>query len=73
MSERRNELRGVTGSGVGGLPSTEMVRRYAHLAADHPAPDAEPRGALRAVQTEPNRTDTAQARNEERARITPSP
>ena len=33
---------------LGGWASTEMVRRYAHLAADHLAPYAERLGTLRA-------------------------
>jgi len=37
---------------MGGWASTEMVRRYAHLAADHLAPFAERLCALRAVSTE---------------------
>ena len=35
---------------LGGWESAEMVRRYAHLAADHLAPYAERLGALRAVE-----------------------
>ena len=35
-----------------GWESAEMVRRYAHLAADHSAPFAERLGALRAVDDE---------------------
>jgi len=35
---------------LGGWASTEMVRRYAHLAADHLAPYAERLSALRAVE-----------------------
>ena len=34
---------------LGGCESAEMVRRYAHLAADHLAPFAERLGALRAI------------------------
>jgi len=37
---------------MGGWASTEMVRRYAHLAADHLAPFAERLCALRAVDSE---------------------
>jgi hypothetical protein len=37
---------------MGGWASTEMVRRYAHLAADHLAPFAERLCALRAVNSE---------------------
>jgi hypothetical protein len=45
---------------LGGWASTEMVRRYAHLAADHLAPYAEPLSALRAVE-KVDGTNTAQA------------
>jgi len=37
---------------MGGWSSVEMVRRYAHLAADHLAPFAECLCALRAVESE---------------------
>jgi len=46
---------------LGGWASTEMVRRYAHLAVDHLAPYAERLVALRAVAAEPGGTNTAQA------------
>jgi len=46
---------------LGGWESPEMVRRYAHLAADHLAPYAERLGALRAVEQEIDGTFTAQA------------
>lgn len=46
---------------LGGWESAEMVRRYAHLAADHLAPYAERLGALRAVESENDGTNTAQA------------
>jgi len=46
---------------LGGWASTEMVRRYAHLAADHLAPYAERLGALRTVEAESDGTFTAQA------------
>ena len=46
---------------LGGWESSEMVRRYAHLAADHLAPYAERLGALRAVESESHGTNTAQA------------
>ena len=46
---------------LGGWASTEMVRRYAHLAAEHLAPYAERLVALRAVATETDGTNTAQA------------
>ena len=45
---------------LGGWESPEMVRRYAHLAADHLAPWAERLVALRAVEPRPNGTFTAQ-------------
>jgi len=37
---------------LGGWESAEMVRRYAHLAADHLAPFAERLCATRAMETE---------------------
>jgi integrase len=46
---------------LGGWESAEMVRRYAHLAADHLAPYAERLGALRAVEHKIDGTFTAQA------------
>jgi hypothetical protein len=46
---------------LGGWESPEMVRRYAHLAADHLAPYAERLCALRAVESEIHGTNTAQA------------
>lgn len=46
---------------LGGWESPEMVRRYAHLAADHLAPYAERLCALRAVESESDGTNTAQA------------
>ena len=46
---------------LGGWASTEMVRRYAHLAADHLAPYAERLCALRAVESSDHGTNTAQA------------
>ena len=46
---------------LGGWESSEMVRRYAHLAADHLAPYAERLCALRAVEVESDGTNTAQA------------
>ncbi len=45
---------------LGGWESPEMVRRYAHLAADHLAPYAERLGAVRAVAEESDGTNTAQ-------------
>lgn len=45
---------------LGGWESPEMVRRYAHLAADHLAPYAERLSALRTVQCQPDGTFTAQ-------------
>ena len=44
-----------------GWASTDMVRRYAHLAADHLAPYAERLCALRAVESDSDGTNTAQA------------
>ena len=46
---------------LGGWASTDMVRRYAHLAADHLAPYAERLSALRVVALEDDGTNTAQA------------
>ena len=45
---------------LGGWQSPEMVRRYAHLAADHLAPYAERLCAVRTVAAETNGTNTAQ-------------
>jgi integrase len=45
---------------LGGWASAEMVRRYAHLAADHLAPYAERLCALRAVESEIHGTITSQ-------------
>ena len=45
---------------LGGWESPEMVRRYAHLAADHLAPYAERLCATRAVAVENDGTNTAQ-------------
>ena len=44
---------------MGGWSSVEMVRRYAHLAADHLAPFAEKLCALRAVATDATGTKTS--------------
>ena len=44
-----------------GWEGAEMVRRYAHLAADHLAPYAERLSALRVVAPEGDGTKTAQA------------
>lgn len=49
---------------LGGWESPEMVRRYAHLAADHLAPYADRLCALRVVESDGNDTNTAQAGNE---------
>ncbi len=46
---------------LGGWESSEMVRRYAHLAADHLAPYAERLGTLRAVEKEVDDTNTARS------------
>jgi integrase len=45
---------------LGGWESPEMVRRYAHLAADHLAPYADRLVALRTVEPRPDGTFTAQ-------------
>ena len=45
---------------LGGWESPAMVRRYAHLAADHLAPYAQRLGAVRAVAIEKDGTNTAQ-------------
>ncbi len=45
---------------LGGWQSPEMVRRYAHLAADHLAPYAERLGAVRAVAIKNDGTNKAQ-------------
>ena len=46
---------------LGGWASAEMVRRYAHLAADHLAPYAERLCAVRVVESSDHGTFTAQA------------
>jgi hypothetical protein len=46
---------------LGGWQSPEMVRRYAHLAADHLAPYAQRLSAVRAVGPENDGTNTAQS------------
>lgn len=46
---------------LGGWESPEIVRRYAHLAAEHLAPYADRLCALRAVESEDHGTNTAQA------------
>jgi len=48
---------------LGGWESAEMVRRYAHLTADHLAPYADRLCALRVVEGEADGTNTAQATN----------
>jgi integrase len=48
---------------MGGWSSAEMVRRYAHLAADHLAPFAERLCALRAVDVEIVGTKKSQSAN----------
>ena len=48
---------------MGGWASTDMVRRYAHLAADHLAPFAERLCALRAVTSEGIGTNKSQPAN----------
>jgi hypothetical protein len=47
---------------MGGWSSVEMVRRYAHLAADHLAPLEERLCALHAVESEIRGTSTARPR-----------
>lgn len=49
---------------LGGWESPEMVRRYAHLAAEHLAPYADRLCALRVVEESGNDTNTAQAEKE---------
>lgn len=46
---------------LGGWSSTEMVRRYAHLAADHLAPYAQRLGAVRAAETVADGTNLSQS------------
>ena len=46
---------------LGGWESPEVVRRYAHLAADHLAPHAERLCAPRAVELKSDGTNAAQA------------
>ncbi len=48
---------------MGGWSSAEMVRRYAHFAAEHLAPFAERLSALRAVEPEIHGTIASQSRN----------
>jgi len=50
-----------TGQAHKGWESTEMVRRYAHLAADHLAPYADRLGALRTAEPRIYGTFTAQS------------
>ena len=45
---------------LGGWESSKMVRRYAHLAAEHLAPYAERLCAMRAIAAESDGTNTAQ-------------
>ncbi len=49
---------------LGGWESPEMVRRYAHLSADHLAPYADRLSTLREVEGSADGTFTAQATNE---------
>ncbi len=46
---------------MGGWESTEMVRRYAHLTADHLAPYADRLPRLLVVESDANGTSAAQA------------
>lgn len=50
---------------LGGWESPEMVRRYAHLAAEHLAPWADRLCALRVVEESAGGTNLSQAGNEE--------
>jgi len=50
---------------LGGWESSEMVRRYAHLAAEHLAPYADRLGALRVVGSAVDGTNPSQAENDE--------
>ena len=52
---------------LGGWESSEMVRRYAHLAADHLAPYADSLCAPREVGEKPNGTNPSQTRKDEGA------
>jgi integrase len=45
---------------LGGWASTEMVRRYAHLAADHLAPHAERLSRIRTEVVQPHGTNPSQ-------------
>ena len=47
---------------LGGWSSTEMVRRYAHLAADHLAPYAQRLGAVRTLAVASQGTNSSQSR-----------
>jgi hypothetical protein len=49
---------------LGGWESTEMVRRYAHLAADHLAPYAERLGTLAVTHVANHGTFMAQLKNQ---------
>jgi hypothetical protein len=46
---------------LGGWKSAEIVRRYAHLAADHLAPYAERLGAVHDVELPNHGTNTSQS------------
>ncbi|MCZ7564781.1 MAG: site-specific integrase [Burkholderiales bacterium] len=50
---------------MGGWESASMVRRYAHLSAEHLAPYADRLDTLRVVENPADGTNLAQARNEE--------
>lgn len=52
---------------LGGWESAEMVRRYAHLSADHLAPYADRLSALRVVEDSALGTNWSQAKNEQGA------
>jgi integrase len=49
---------------MGGWESTSMVRRYAHLSAEHLAPYADRLDALRVVENPADGTNLAQAEND---------
>jgi hypothetical protein len=57
---------------LGGRESPEMVRRYAHLSAEHLAPRAERLGTLRAVES-PDYGTNRTGLEMPRARLTASP
>lgn len=54
----------VTFEEMGGWESMSMVRRYAHLSAEHLAPYADRLDALRVVENPADGTNLAQAEND---------